>query len=75
MIMIETIIYTNDKIAIKNTWYSKLVLDAMMAFVYIKILSLESLLDSREIKPVSPKGNQPWIVIGRIDAQTKAPIL
>ena len=30
-------------------------------------------MDSKEIKPVSPKGNQPLIFIGRIDA--KAPIL
>ena len=28
-------------------------------------------LDSKEIKPVSP-GNQPWIFIGRIDAETEA---
>ena len=27
--------------------------------------TLESLLDSKEIKPVNPKGNQPWILIGR----------
>ena len=27
--------------------------------------TLESLLDSREIKPVSPKGNQPWTFIGK----------
>ena len=33
----------------------------------------ESPLDSKEIKPVNPKGNQPWIVIGRTD--TEAPIL
>ena len=37
--------------------------------------TLESLLDSKEIKPVSPKGNQPWIFIGRIDAEAEAPIL
>ena len=24
-------------------------------------------LDSKEIKPVNPKGNQPWILIGRTD--------
>ena len=35
--------------------------------------TLESPLDSKEIKPVNPKGNQPWIVIGRTDAE--APIL
>ena len=31
--------------------------------------TLESPLDSRQIKPVSPKGNQPWIFLGRIDAK------
>ena len=35
--------------------------------------TLESPLDSKEIKPVNPKGNQCWIFIGRIDAE--APIL
>ena len=34
--------------------------------------TLESPLDCKEIKPVNPKGNQPWIFIGRTD--TKAPI-
>ena len=33
----------------------------------------ESPLDSKEIKPVNPKGNQPWIFIGRTDVE--APIL
>ena len=37
--------------------------------------SLESLLDSEEIKPVYPKGNQPWIFIGRTHAEAEAPIL
>ena len=31
--------------------------------------TLESALDSKEIQPVSPKGNQPWIFIGRTDAE------
>ena len=31
--------------------------------------TLESPLDSNEIKPVNPKGNQSWIFIGRIDAE------
>ena len=31
---------------------------------------LQSPLDSMEIKPVSPKGNQPWILTGRTDAET-----
>ena len=37
--------------------------------------TLESPLDCKEIKPVNPKGNQPWICIGRIDAKTETPIL
>ena len=31
-------------------------------------------LDSKEIKPVNPKGNQSWIFIGRTDAEAEAPI-
>ena len=37
--------------------------------------TLESLLDCKEIKPVSPKGNQPWKFAGRTDAKAEAPIL
>ena len=37
--------------------------------------TLERPLDSKEIKPVDPKGNQPWILIGRTDAEAEAPIL
>ena len=37
--------------------------------------TLESLTDSKEIKPVSPKGNQPGIFTGRTDAEGEAPIL
>ena len=36
---------------------------------------LESPLDYREIKPVNPKGNQPWIFFGRTDAKAEAPKL
>ena len=37
--------------------------------------TLESPLDSKEIKPGSLKGNQLWIFIGRTDAEAEAPIL
>ena len=37
--------------------------------------TLESPLDSKEIKAVHPKGNQSWIFIGRIDAEAETPIL
>ena len=35
---------------------------------YIKI-------SNKEVKPVNPKGNQPWIFIGRTDGETEVPIL
>ena len=37
--------------------------------------TLESPLDSKNIKQVSPKGNQPWIFTGRTGAEAEAPIL
>ena len=36
--------------------------------------TLENPLDSKEIKPVNPKGNQPWIFIWRTDAEAEVPI-
>ena len=37
--------------------------------------TLENPLDSEEIQPVHPKGNQSWIFIGRTDAEAETPIL
>ena len=37
--------------------------------------TLESPLDSKEIKPFNLKGNQPWILIGETDAEAESPIL
>jgi len=37
--------------------------------------TLESPLDCKEIKPVNPRGNQPWIFIGRTDAEAEAPMV
>ena len=47
----------------KNWFFQNVVLEKI----------LESLMDSKEIKPVNPKGNQLWIFIGKTDAE--APIL
>ena len=49
--------------ALKNWWFWTVLLEK----------TLESPLDSKEMKSVNPKGNQPWIFIGRTDAE--APIL
>ena len=37
--------------------------------------TIKSLLDCKEIKPVNPKGNQPWIFIRSTDAEAETPIL
>ena len=35
--------------------------------------TLESPLDCKEIQPVHPKGDQPWVFIGRTDAEAETP--
>ena len=37
--------------------------------------TVESPLDSEELKKANPKGNKPWIFTGKTDAEAKAPIL
>ena len=37
--------------------------------------TLKSPLDSKEIQPVHPKGNQSWMFIGRTDVEAEPPIL
>ena len=37
--------------------------------------TIESPLDSKEIKPINPKGNQSWIFTGRTDTEAATPIL
>ena len=46
--------------------------DAFELWCWRRLLSP---LDSKEIKPVNPKGDQSWIFIGRTDAEAEAPIL
>ena len=40
-----------------------------------KLIKATSPLDCKEIQPVHPKGNQPWIFIGRTDAEAETPVL
>ena len=37
--------------------------------------TVDSPLESKEIRSVYPKGNQSWIFIGRTDAEAEAPVL
>ena len=41
----------------------------------VLLKTLESPLDCKEIKPVNLNGDQPWILIGKTDAEAEAPIL
>ena len=47
----------------------------LMILIVVPGKTLENPLDCKEIKPVNPKGNQPWIFIERTDAEAKVPIL
>ena len=44
-------------------------------FIYHLETVIQSPFDSKEIKPVNLKGNQPWILFGKTDAEAEAPIL
>ena len=54
----------NESWALKNWCFWTVVLEK----------TVESLLDSKEVKPFNPKANQLWISIGRTDAEAEAPI-
>ena len=54
-----------ESCVLKNWCFQSLVLEE----------TFESLLDSKEIKPINPKGNQPWLFTGRTDVEVETPIL
>ena len=54
--------HKTDRQPLKN-WY----------FWIVVLKTLENPLDSKEIKPINGKGNQPWLFIGRTDAEAEAP--
>ena len=65
------VMYGCESWTIKKSWSPK---NWCFWFVVLK-KTLESPLGSKEIQPVHPKGNQPWIFIGRADAEAETPIL
>ena len=53
-----------------------LILIIVKSFYYVVLeKTLESPLDCKEIQPVHPKGDQPWVSIGRTDVEAETPIL
>ena len=57
-----------------ESWTIRLSAKELMLPKVVLEKTLESPSDSKEIKPVNLKGNQPWILIGRTDAEAEAPI-
>ena len=55
----------------KESWAPK---NSCFSTVLLK-KTLESPLDSKEIQPVHPKGDQSWVFIGKTDAEAETPIL
>ena len=53
----------------------KLSAKELMLLTVVLEKTLESPLDCKEIKSVTPKGNQPWIFTGKTDAEAEAPVL
>ena len=47
----------------------------LKSWCFVLEKTLQSSLDSKEIKPVSPKGNQSWTFTGGADVDAKAAIL
>ena len=57
-------------------WCWRRLLSLLLDLTLESSLGLDSwLLDCKEIQSVHPKGNQPWIFIGRTDAEAETPIL
>ena len=66
-LVFPVVMYEYESQTIKEAWVPK------NWYFWIVLLdkTLESPLDSKEIKPVNPKWNQPWIFIGRTDAEAE----
>ena len=63
--MVKTIVFSNShvwmwELAHKEGWMPK----NWCFWIVVLVKTLESPLNSKEIKPVNPKGNQHWILIG-----------
>ena len=65
-IAIPVVMYRHERWTIKKAEHQRI--DFFKLCCWRRLLSP---LDSKEIKPVHPKGNQPWICIGRTDAETR----
>ena len=58
------------KLNYKQSWVLK-----NLCFWTVVLKTLESPLDCKEIQPVHPKGDQPWVFIGRTVVEAETPVL
>ena len=65
------VIYGGESWTAKKAEHQRI--DAFKLWCWRRLLRVP--LGSKEIKPVNPKGNQPWIFTERTDAEAEAPIL
>ena len=71
LLSIPVVTYGCDSWTIKKAEHWRL--DGFELWCWRRLLKVP--LDCKEIQPIHPKGNQPWILIGRIDAEAEAQVL
>ena len=73
--LVKAIVFSSHvwmwKLDYKESW----VLNNWCFWTVVLDKTLESPLDCREIKPLNPKGNKPWIFLVRTGAKAETPIL
>ena len=67
-------VFSSSRVRMWELEYREILMPKNWCFWTVVLeMTLENPLDCKEIKPVNPKGNQPWIFTGKTDAE--APIL
>ena len=69
--MVFPVVMSGCELDYKETWVWK----NRCFWTVVLEETLESPLDSREIQPVDPKGDQSWVFVGRTDVEAETPIL
>ena len=64
--------FSKEDILMSNRYMKMCPISLMIRELQINIIMR---FDSKGIKPVNPKGNQPWIFMARTDAEADAPVL
>ena len=71
IMVFPVVLYGSESWTIKESW----ALRNGCSWTVVLEKTFESPLESKEIKPVKPKGNQPWVFTEKADTEAEAPIL